>query len=151
MLDSATPEEGRYLEALFDLADEGAALHAGLRRWLARDAGEGLHPADHLLRLEELRARFAALPVPERLEAVHGRVDEALRRQRDFVAEWSEALREGRPFASQLEDEFAYHEGLHRSQRMLLQAYAELRALFPEAAPETTAAFRRHLRGLDLQ
>ncbi len=147
----AAEDEVRFLEALFALTDEATALNLEVARWLLGNRQEGLYPADFLTRAEPLRVRVAALGPPPRLVPVHGYVAESLRLQHAFVEEWFDALEHGRPFASQLTDEYAYHEGLHRSHRLLLKAYAELRALFPRAGGDAERAFQHHLSSLDLR
>ncbi len=144
------PEETRFLEELFALTDEAVLLGTGVRRWFFTAGSDGLHAADYLQRVQALRSRLHALDTPARAEAVRSYLAESLRLQRAFVAEWYDALENGRPFESQLTDEFGYHEGLHRSHRLLLKAYAELRALFPNAGEAAHRAFRDHLRAMDL-
>ncbi len=144
------PRESRFLEELFRLTDEAVLLDADVGRWFSTEGARGLHAASYLERMDALRARLAELETPQRVVSVRTLVAEALRLQRDFVADWHEALEAGRPFESQLTHEFAYHEGLHRSHRKLLQAFAELHALFPEAGEATHAAFHDHLCALDL-
>jgi hypothetical protein len=145
------PEESRFLEAFFVLTDEAVLLNTEVGRWFSSRGAEGLHAAAYLEGLDALRARLEALETPQRVESVCGLVAESLALQRAFVAEWREALEEGRAFESQLTDEFAYHEGLHRSNRLLLKAFAELHALFPDAGERTHMAFHDHLRALDLR
>jgi hypothetical protein len=138
--------EGRFLERLFSLTDEAVLLNMEALRWFASDGEKGLHPSAYLERFDPLRTRLGELETPERLSSVQQLLSECLGLQRGFVADWADALSEGRRFESQLTDEYAYHEGLHRSQRLTLKAYAELRALFPEAGDAAHAAFRTHLR-----
>ncbi len=145
------PAESRFLEDLFALTDEAVLLNTNVRNWFLTRGAQGIHAADHLGSLDALRARLGELETPEWVESVRGLVAESLQLQRGFVAEWNEALEQGRPFESQLTDEFAYHEGLHRSQRVLLKAFAELRALFPDAGEAVHAAFHDHLRAVSLQ
>ncbi len=145
------PAESRFLEDLFALTDEAVLLNTNVRRWFLTRGAKGSHAATHLGRLDALRARLGELETPERVESVRGLVAESLQLQRGFVAEWNQALEQGRPFESQLTDEFAYHEGLHRSHRLLLKAFAELHALFPDAGEWTHMAFHDHLRAMDLK
>lgn len=142
--------EGRFLEELFALTDEAVLLHTEVLRWLASEGERGLHADVYLERIDEVRARLAALEPPARIASVHELVAECLGHQRGFFADWGTALAEGKPFESQLTHEYAYHEGLHRSQRLLLKAYAELRALFPELGSETHAALRSRLRAVNV-
>ena len=67
------------------------------------------------------------------------------------MSDWYTALEAGEPFESQLTDEYAYHEGLHRSHRLILKAFAELRALFPDVGEAGQMAFLDHLRAMDLK
>jgi hypothetical protein len=143
--------ETRFLEDLFSLTDEAMLLNTDVGRWFSTGGAGGLHAADYLERMNALRVRLDELETPDRIESVRRFVAESLTLQRRFVAEWHQALEEGRDFESQLTDEFAYHEGLHRSQRVLLKAFAELRALFPDAGEAVHAAFHDHLRAVSLQ
>ncbi len=143
--------EARFLEDLFALTDEAVLLNTDVRRWFSTDGAGGLHAADYLERMDALWVHLDELETPGRVASVRRFVAESLKLQRSFVAEWHQALEEGRPFESQLTDEFAYHEGLHRSQRVLLKAFAELRALFPDAGEAVHAAFHDHLRAVGLQ
>lgn len=145
------PEEARFLEDLFALTDEAVLLNTDVGRWFGSGGTKGLHAAVYLERIDALRARVAGLETPARVESVRRLVSESLGLQRDFLAEWHAALAAGQPFASQLTDEFAYHEGLHRSQRLLLKAFAELHALFPDAGETAHRAFHDHLRAVDLK
>ncbi len=145
------PEESRFLEDLFALTDEAVLLNINVGRWFFTDGVRGLHAEDYLDRADLLRERLDQLETPERVESVRGLLAQSLLLQRSFLEEWHQALREGRPFPSQLTDEFAYHEGLHRSHRLLLKAFAELHALFPDAGETTHMAFHDHLRAVDLK
>lgn len=145
------PDESRFLEDFFALTDEAVLLNTNAGRWFFTRGAEGLHAVSYLERLDALRARLAGLETPERVSSVRNLVAEALALQRGFVAEWHEALEAGRPFESQLTDEYAYHEGLHRSHRMVLKAFAELHALFPDAGEASHRAFHDHLRAMDLK
>lgn len=142
-------EDARTLEALLRLADEGVALNVSTGAWLRSQGREGLHPAAHAERSGRLQAQLAAIPAPERLLAVRQLLGEVLHLQEEFVTEWADALAAGKPFDSQLTSENGYHEGLHRSHRKLLQAFGELRALYPDAREETQQVFRHRLRALD--
>lgn len=143
--------EVRFLRDLFGVTDEAARLHSGGIAWLLDDSGRGLHGASYLEDLDALRSRLDGLPAPPRLRSVHELIARALELQRGFVADWFEAQRKGRAFESQLTHEYAYHEGLHRSHRMLLQAFAELHALFPAVGEPVHRSFHDHLRALDLK
>ncbi len=143
------PEDAQSLETLFRLTDEAVALNVSAGSWLRSRGREGLHADAYRERSAEVQARLAALRTPDRLRAPRQLIGEALRLQQEFVAEWAKALASGRPFDSQLTSEYGYHEGLHRSHRKLLQAFGELRALFPDASEETRRIFRDRLRALD--
>lgn len=147
---SLEPSEARFLEAMFLLTDEGVLLNTDVSRWLFSRGASGLHPVDYLERMDSVLESLEQLETPRRVESVRVLVAESLRLQRGFVTDWHRALENGLPFESQLTDEFAYHEGLHRSQRVLLKAFAELRALFPSAGAQVHAAFRDHLRAVSL-
>ena len=142
-------EESRFLESLFILTDAATLLNVNVGRWFLSTGREGLHAADYPDRINELRLRLANIETPSRLRSVRDLIAESLELQRNFVRDWYEALESGRPFASQLTDEYAYHEGLHRSHRVLLKAYAELRALFPFVGKADQMAFQDHLRAMD--
>ena len=142
--------EGRFLEQLFTLTDDAVLLNTEVLRWFASDGQRGLHASVYLERSDALRKALDALETPVRVASVRELIAECLTRQRGFVKEWSDAISDGRPFRSQLTDEYAYHQSLHRSQRLLLKAYAELRALFPDADSAAHAAFRSHLRAVNI-
>lgn len=144
------PAEARFLEALFALTDEAVVENANLLRWFASDGRAGLHFLDARERLAAIRARLAALEPPARLGPVRSLVLAALGHQRSFFAQHYDAVQTGRPFRSQLTDEFAWHDGPQRAREALLRAYAELRGLYPEADAGTRAALNAHLRALDL-
>jgi hypothetical protein len=145
------PEESRFLEDLFASTDEAVLLNTNAGHWFFTDGARGIHPEDYLGRADLLLERLDQLETPKRVESVRGLLIQSLLLQRSFLMQWHQARREGRPFPSQLTDEFAYHEGLHRSQRLLLKAFAELYALFPDAGETTHRAFHDHLRAVDLK
>jgi hypothetical protein len=142
-------EESRFLESIFTLTDEASQLNVNVGRWFQSTGERGLHPEDCLERMDDLRVRLVDFATPMRVESVRDLIAEAFGLQRDFVHDWYEALEAGRPFESQLTNEYAYHEGLHRSHRVLLKAFAELHALFPEVGETTHMAFHDHLRAVD--
>lgn len=144
------PSEARFLEALFASTDEAVLLNTDVDRWLTSDGERGLHPVDYLERMDALRARLDGLQAPGRIASIHRYVTRSLELQRSFVAEWHRAREQGRELESQRTDEFAYHEGLHRSRRLLLKAFAELRALYPDAEEDVYRAFHDHLRAVAL-
>ncbi len=143
------PDESRFLERLFAITDEATLLNANVARWLMADGRRGLHAMDYLDRADALRARLDALETPDRIRSVRDLIGESLLLQRQFVKDWYEAMQAGRAFESQLTDEYAYHEGLHRSHRVLLKAFAELYGLFPDAGETNRKAFHDHLRAVD--
>lgn len=144
-------DETRSLETLFALTDERAALNREVLRWFVAGPGEGLYPADYLAQAGRVGERAEAFAPPPSLRTVHAYVLQAMQLQATFIAEWFDAHQRGAPFASQLTDEYAYHEGLHRSHRVLLKAYAELAALFPRASEARQRSFQAHLRAMDFQ
>ena len=144
------PAEARFLEALFALTDTAVVENANLLRWFASDGRAGLHFLDARERLAAIRARIAALEPPARLGPVRALVLAALDHQRSFFADHYDAVQAGRPFESQLTDEFAWHDAPQRAREALLRAYAELRGLYPEADAATRGALNAHLRALDL-
>jgi len=143
--------ESQFLVGLFALTDEAALLNADVSRWLVGESSEGLHPLDYVEDVDELRARLEGLPTPARLKPVRAPILECLGLQRDFIRDWFRAIAADEPFESQLTSEFAYHEGLHRSHRLLLKAFAELSALLPEAEETNRIAFQDHLGAMDLR
>jgi hypothetical protein len=145
------PAESQFLEDLFSITDEASLLNANVSRWFLSDGDRGLHAADYRDRMDALRVRFEEMETPERVRSVRDLLSESLTLQRGFVNDWYEALEAGQPFESQLTDENAYHEGLHRSHRIVLQAYAELHALFPNIGEASQMAFLDHLRAMDLK
>jgi len=118
------PAESAFLEDVFALSDEAVLLNTNVGLWFSSRRAKGLHAAVYLERLDALRAHLEAVETPARLESVRTLLREALVLQRGLIAEWHQALEEGRPFESQRTDEFAYHEGLHRSHRLLLKVFA---------------------------
>ncbi len=143
--------EGEFLSRFFARAEERVALNAEVLRWFASGGRDGLHVESFEARADALDAELDALAPPQRLAAVQALVGQALDGQRRFFRDWQAALREGRPFDSQLGSEYGFHEGLHRSHRKLLQAYAELHALYPHASDRLHRAFYDNLRNLDLR
>lgn len=144
-------EDLRFFEELFALADEVVLINTNVLRWFLSGESKGLHAADYAERNTALALRFEALEVPARAESVRGYLIEMLELERRFVAEWYAANESGLVFSSQLTKESAYHEGLHRSGRLLLKSYAELRALFPGAGETTKRAIRLHLHAMVLR
>jgi len=140
-----------FLRNLFELIDEVAVLNANVVLWLFSDGERGTHAADYLKRSESLAAGFRALSPPARAEPVRGYLVECVRLQNGFVRDWFEALEEGSEPAFDAKDENAYHEGLHRSQRLLLKSYAELRAVFPGTSEEANRVMRAHLHAMGLR
>ena len=146
-----TSAESRFLEALFSVTDEAGLLNANVNRWFRSDGTGGLHAADYRDRMDALRVRLGGLETPNRVLSVRDLISESLTLQLGFVNDWYAASDAGAPFESQLTDEYAYHEGLHRSHRLILKAFAELRALFPEIGESSQMAFLDHLRAMDLK
>ena len=144
------PAESQFLVEIFSLADEAARLNANVVRWFLAGGRAGLHPVDYLEEMGELRATLERRPTPARLESIRAAILESMALQREFFRDWFSAIEADEPFESQLTGEFAYHEGLHRSHRMLLKAFVELHALFPEAENKSRMAFRDHLAAMDL-
>ncbi len=143
--------ELRFLENLFVLTDEASLLNANVSLWFSSDGAKGLHAADYRDRMDTLHIRFEEMETPERIRSVRDLLSESLALQQAFINDWYEALEAGQPFESQLTHENAYHEGLHRSHRIVLKTYAELHALFPEIGASSRMAFLDHLRAMDLK
>ncbi len=142
--------EALYLERLFELLEVVAITHRVTLRRLVGDAGDGLHVEDHRERVEELLGDVQGLRTPPRLDALESLLVAAVREQGDFLADWQRARDEGRTFDSQLTSEYGYHEGLHASQRKLLDAYGRMLALFPRESDAHRRAFHHRLCALDL-
>lgn len=145
------PAESRFLEDCFAMTDEASLLNANVGRWFLSDGTRGLHPADYRERMKALLLRLRKLDTPARVMSVRNLIAESLTLQLGFISDWYEADNTGQPFESQLTDEYAYHEGLHRSHRLILKAFAELRALFPNIGEASQMAFLDHLRAMDLK
>ena len=142
--------EALYLESLFERLDEIAAASREVGRWFVSEGREGLHFEDYSVRVGELLDEVSVLSPPQRLAQLQELLVGAVRLQVRFFADWHAALEEGRPFESQLTSEYGYHEGLHRSQRQLLDAYGRLLALFPREGDVHRRSFHDQLCRLDL-
>ncbi len=144
------PAEARFLERLFELTDRTLVENVQVVPWFRSGRRDGLHFEVYRARVSALLASLEGLDTPQRVVQVAGLVAQAIRGQRDFLADWHRALEQGKPFDSQLNDEFGYHEGLHRSHRQLLQAYGELLGLYGKEDARIRRAFYDHLCALDL-
>lgn len=142
--------EALYLEQLFELLDDLSAVNRAVGRRLVGGTSEGLHFDDYRARVDALLADVRGLRTPPRLEALQALLVAAVRQQRDFFADWQRAREEGRAFDSQLTSEYGYHEGLHASQRKLLDAYGRMLALFPREGDAHRRVFHQRLCALDL-
>jgi hypothetical protein len=149
--DEFLPSDAAFLSSLFTGTDEAVVLNVWVARWFESQGEEGLHFEDYHARIDPLLERLAALDPPPRAVPTRDLVSAALRLQRDFLTEWGKAVVEERPFESQLTSEYGFHDGLHQSRRKLLQAYAELHALYPDASEQAHRAFHDHLRALAIQ
>lgn len=141
--------ESYFLEDIYAIAAEASGLNTKTMLWFRTAGAEGVHADDYLLRMRDLRDRLANLETSPRIRSIRDLLLEALALQGRFVSDWNQALIAGDPFESQLTKENAYHEGLHRSHRLLLKVYAELRALFPEIGGRNQRAFRDLLAAVD--
>lgn len=141
-------EEARFLERLFEFTRALAAENAATVRWLLSGGRDGLHVDDHRVRLAGHQRELEQLEVPARLVPVCEFVAEAVRAQGAFFDDWSRALAEGRPFESQLTTEFGWNDELGRSRRVLLRAYAQLLALYPQESEANRRAFYDELCAL---
>jgi hypothetical protein len=139
-----------FMERLFELLDDVVEANRGVARWFVSARSAGLHFEDYRADVDEVLAVIESLPAPERLEEVRGLLVAAVRGQQAFFADWYAALEEGRAFDSQLTSEFGYHEGLHVSQRKLLDAYGRLLALFPREGDGNRRSFHHQVCRLDL-
>ncbi|MEN8183464.1 MAG: hypothetical protein ABFS46_13115 [Myxococcota bacterium] len=142
--------EALFLEQLFEVSDEASRDNLAAASWLRSGGREGLHFEVYRERVVRTIQLLETLEAPERVEEVLGLVVAAVRDQRDFFADWYQALEEGRAFESQLTSEYGYHEGLHDSQRRLLEVYGRLLALFPREGEGNRRAFHEQLCALDL-
>jgi hypothetical protein len=159
--DGATPRfDARYarmarseallLEDLFVLTRAMAQENRLAASWLLSGAAKGLPFDEYPERAAVLLDELERLQTPPRIRELPDRIAQAFRAQGGFLSDWAAALAEGRPFESQLTSEFGYHEGLHRSQRALFQAYERALALFPDEDESTRHALQAELRALDL-
>lgn len=143
-------DEALFVERLFELLDDVVQANRSVARWFVSGRSEGPHFEAYRVRVDELLVGLGELPAPERLEEVRSLLVAAVRGQRDFFADWYAALEEGHPFDSQLTSELGYHEGLHVSQRQLLDAYGRLLALFAREGDANRRSFHHQLCALDL-
>lgn len=143
--------EALFLELLFEEIDGVILANKNVLRWFGTDGREGSHPTDYRHRTATLAERIERLEPPVRAEPLRDYVIESIELQRQFVSEWAGALESGEPFASPLVDEYAYHEGLHRSHRLHLKIYAELLAVFPRIEDDLRDTMRLHLQGMGLR
>ena len=142
--------EARFLEHLFELTDRTLVENIQVLPWFLSEGRNGLHFEVYHERVTALLASLEDLETPERATKLATLVTQAIRGQRDFLADWHRALEQGEPFSSQISDEFGYHEGLHRSHRRLLQAYSELLGLYEKEGDWNRRSFYDHLCALDL-
>jgi hypothetical protein len=142
--------EALFLEDLFAITRGMAQENRLAASWLLSGGAKGLPLEDYLEQAAALLEDLERLETPPRIRELPERVAEAFRSQGGFLADWAAALAESRPFESQLTSEFGYHEGLHRSQRVLFQAYERTLALFPDEDETTRRALQAELRALDL-
>ena len=142
--------EALFLEDLFAVTREMAQENRLAASWLLSGGVKGLPFDDYPERAATLLDRLERLDTPPRVRALPQRIAEAFRAQGGFLSDWAAALAEGRPFESQLTSEFGYHEGLHRSQRALFQAYERALALFADEDETIRHALQAELRALDL-
>ena len=140
-----------FLRDLFELIDEFVLLNANVTLWFFSDGEKGTHAAHYLERNETLAGRFEGLTPPVRAEPIRGYLVECARLQRDFIRDWLRAIENGSDLDFPARDENAYHEGLHRSERLLLKTYAEVRAVFPRTSDRTNQVIRSHLHAMGLR
>jgi hypothetical protein len=142
--------ETLFMEHLFELLDDVVEANRAVARWFVSGGSEGLHVEDYRASVDGVLAGIESLRAPERLEEVRGLLAAAVRAQQAFFTDWYAALEQGRSFDSQLTSEFGYHEGLHVSQRKLLDAYGRLLALFPREGDGNRRSFHHQVCRLDL-
>lgn len=140
-----------FLRNLFEQIDQFVLLNANVTLWFFSEGERGTHAADYLVRNEALVEGLSALSPPVRAETVRTYLVECARLQHDFVRDWLRAIENGSDLDFPARDENAYHEGLHRSERLLLKTYAEMRAVFPRASSEANRAIRSHLHAMGLR
>jgi hypothetical protein len=140
--------DAQFLVDLFERTDEMTKLNSSALQWFEDDGESGLHPVDYLERSQRVVDRLAEIEPPARARPALDYVIESISLERGFVADWQAALEAGVEFESQITHEYAYHEGLHRSQRLLLKAYSELRGVFREANAATNEGIRNRLRAM---
>ena len=140
-----------FLRDLFELIDEFVLLNANVTLWFFSEGERGMHAADYLVRNEALVEGFSALTPPVRAEPVRTYLVECARLQHDVIRDWLRAIENGSDLDFPARDENAYHEGLHRSERLLLKTYAEMRAVFPGTSSQANRAIRSHLHAMGLR
>jgi len=140
-----------FLRNLFEQIDQFVLLNANVTLWFFSEGERGTHAADYLVRNEALVEGLSALSPPVRAEPVRTYLVECARLQHDFIRDWLRAIENGSDLDFPARDENAYHEGLHRSERLLLKTYAEMRAVFPGASSEANRAIRSHLHAMGLR
>jgi hypothetical protein len=140
-----------FLRDLFELIDEFVLLNTNVALWFLSEGERGTHTADYRVRNEALVEEFSALKPPIRAEPVRTYLVECARLQRDFIRDWLRAIEAGSDLGFPARDENVYHEGLHRSERLLLKTYAEMRAVFPGTSGEANRAIRSHLHAMGLR
>lgn len=141
-------EEVGFILPMLSVADEVTLLNANVARWLSSEGRRGLHPAHYAERVGPLTDRLEDVSFPEAGVATRDYLVDSIRLQSGFVREWANAVERKKSFESQRTDENAYHEGLHRSDRLLLKAYAEMQAFLPNRCDETTDAIRIHFHAM---
>ena len=146
-----TTADQLFLRDLFELMDEFVLLNANVALWFFSEGERGMHAADYQVRNEALVEEFSALKPPVRAEPVRTYLVECARLQHNFIRDWHRAIEAGSDLGFPARDENTYHEGLHRSERLLLKTYAEMRAVFPGTSGEANRAIRSHLHAMGLR
>jgi hypothetical protein len=143
--------DGLFLRDLFELIDEFVLLNANVTLWFFSEGEKGTHAAHYLERNRALAEGLHDLEPPARAEPIRSYLVECARLQHDFIRDWLRAIENGSDLDFPARDENAYHEGLHRSERLLLKTYAEMRAVFPRTNSQTNQVIRSHLHAMGLQ
>ena len=135
----------KYLDHLFFVTDMALVLRVETFAHF-----KNLNP--HVLKkyhkdIENLISSFELIETPPHLMQVQTAVIEAIRDQQNFFQDWSMAA--GTPQYLELSRIYKSHPLVKSSHQKLLQAYAELKRIYPQETPHNTQAFFDHLCALD--
>ena len=144
------PDEAACLTKLFDLVD--LAIVEKMQTWMyyQSEGKTGASYRDYRGRVDRLIADLTALKTPARLAEVQRLLTDAIREQRDFFAAWDEAFSQSARGVDNREAHKTRGSLMQSSSNKLHDAYARLRALYPDADHRNLDAFYDHLCVLDM-